>query len=113
MRQIVNNYQKHLYLSLCNTDYASSGIKSAFTVTDPVEGSETDSARFTSAVTNIGGHYSISNGTFTCEYPGIYIFTLHILQVNTVKYAACLIRKNSKPESFEAHSNTLSSGSGV
>ena len=77
-------------------------IKSAFTVTDPVEGLETNTAMFTNAVTNIGNHYNTSTGVFTCKYPGIYVFTLHILQETTSPYVACHIRKNSQKEGKDA-----------
>ena len=84
-------------------------MRSAFTVINPVEGSETKTARFTRVVTNVGGHYSTSSGTFTCAYPGIYVFTLHILQQSSVDYAGCLIRKNSSAVSREAYTGTLTS----
>ena len=59
------------------TMYLFSGVKSAFTVKSPVEGLLTNTLRFTSAITNVGGHYDTSTGLFTCEYPGIYVFTLN------------------------------------
>ena len=88
------------------------GKRSAFTVTNPVQGSSTNTLKFTNAVTNVGGHYSTSSGTFICAYPGIYVFTLHILQQSSVGYAGCLIRKNSNAVSLEAHTNTITSGKG-
>ena len=50
--------------------------------------------RFTNYITNIGGHYSTSTGIFTCEYPGIYVFALHIMRNPGSGYAGCEIRKN-------------------
>ena len=82
------------------------GVKSAFTVTKPVEGSNKYTARFTKAITNVGGHYSTSTGIFTCKYPGIYVFALHILREsgNSLSYASCSIRKN-RSQVAEAFSN--------
>ena len=80
-------------------------MKSAFTVTFPDQGSEPGTVRFTNTVINIGTHYSTSTGQFICDYPGIYVFTLHILQQHSASYASCEIRKNSKSASTEAHTN--------
>uniref|UniRef100_A0A803KBS6 Complement C1q like 2 n=1 Tax=Xenopus tropicalis TaxID=8364 RepID=A0A803KBS6_XENTR len=35
--------------------------------------------KFDDVVTNLGNHYDPSTGKFTCQVPGIYFFTYHIL----------------------------------
>ena len=81
-------------------------MKSAFTVTYGADqGSEPNAVRFANTIFNIGAHYNTSTGQFICEYPGIYVFTLHILQHIDAHYAACGIRKNSQSASTEAHTN--------
>ena len=69
-------------------------VKSAFTVYSPVAGLTSGSVRFTDVITNIPGHYNTSTGIFTCEYPGIYVFALHILKNTGSDTAYCHIRKN-------------------
>ena len=82
-----------------------SGKKSAFTVTgEPALGSETNSLKFTSVITNIGQHYSTETGQFTCEYPGIYVFSLNILKAGGATRANCEIRQN-QVNVARAHSN--------
>ena len=80
------------------------GVKSAFTVTNPVSGSTSYNVRFTRVITNIGGHYSTSTGIFTCEYAGIYNFALHILKQSGSNFAECTIRKNQSTVA-NAHSD--------
>ena len=64
-------------------------------MTGAVEGSTPNSIRFTNAVTNVGDDYNISTGVFTCEYPGIYAFVLHIMKHPGSNYnASCYIRRN-------------------
>ena len=70
------------------------GIKTAFTVNFPSAGLTPKTIRFTSVITSIGGHYSTSIGIFTCEYPGIYVFSLHIMKLVFSTDAYCYIRKN-------------------
>ena len=50
--------------------------------------------RFAHYITNIGGHYNTSTGIFTCKYPGIYVFALHIVKNFGSDSAYCDIRKN-------------------
>ena len=88
------------------------GVMSAFTVSFPVAGSSSGTIRFTHYITNIGGHYSTTTGVFTCVYPGIYYFALHILRDSGSTIAYCHIRKNgsnvvevySKPETASSDS---------
>ena len=67
---------------------------SAYTVSYPVASSSSGTIRFTHVITNIGGHYSTSTGIFTCVYPGLYYFALHILKTSGGDFAKCRIRKN-------------------
>ena len=70
------------------------GVQSAFTVTIPAAGLTPNTLRFTHVVTNIGGDYNTSTGKFTCQYSGIYAFTLHILKFAGTDLVQCSIRKN-------------------
>ncbi|XP_018587844.2 complement C1q-like protein 2 [Scleropages formosus] len=44
---------------------------------NPHEGYEV--LKFDDVVTNLGNHYDASTGKFTCQVPGIYFFTYHVL----------------------------------
>ncbi|XP_023682419.1 complement C1q-like protein 3 isoform X2 [Paramormyrops kingsleyae] len=44
---------------------------------NPHEGYEV--LKFDDVVTNLGNHYDSSTGKFTCQVPGIYFFTYHVL----------------------------------
>ena len=70
------------------------GEKPAFTVTVPTAGSRYRTIRFTHVITNVGGQYSTSTGIFTCKYPGMYFFALHIMKDIRKSVVACSIRKN-------------------
>ena len=85
----------HIFYFVCIYYYFVLGKKSAFTVTVPVEGSDLITLKFTSVITDIGQHYSTETGQFTCEYPGIYVFSLHILRQFGWPMAACQLRKNN------------------
>ena len=75
--------------------FYTTGEKSAFSVTHAESGLSTQGTiRFAKAITNIGGHYNTSSGNFTCEYPGVYVFHLHIVKDEKDTYAWCYIRKN-------------------
>ena len=67
---------------------------SAFTVSHPVDGPTLGTIRFINVITNIGGHYSTSTGVFTCQYPGLYYFVLHIMKKDGRDYARCGMRIN-------------------
>ncbi|XP_029461198.1 complement C1q-like protein 2 [Rhinatrema bivittatum] len=58
---------------------AFAGPKIAFYVglKSPHEGYEV--LKFDDVVTNLGNHYDPASGKFTCQVPGIYYFTYHIL----------------------------------
>lgn len=60
-------------------DSAFGSVKIAFYVglKNPHEGYEV--LRFDDVVTNLGNHYDASTGKFTCQVPGIYFFTYHVL----------------------------------
>ncbi|KAK0130848.1 Complement C1q-like protein 2 [Merluccius polli] len=55
------------------------GAKIAFFVglKNPHEGYEV--LRFDDVVTNLGNHYDLTTGKFTCQVSGIYYFTYHVL----------------------------------
>ena len=72
-------------------------MRPAFTVAGSVDMISGSTARFADVVTNIGGQYSTSTGKFTCQLPGIYVFTLHILKSYSTTQAFCKIRKNGSP----------------
>ena len=80
------------------------GVQSAFTVTYPVAGLTQRTLRFTQVITNIGGDYNISSGLFTCQFPGVYVFALHIMKNSGTDSADCQIRKN-RSRLVIAHSN--------
>ena len=90
------------------------GVMSAFTVSHPVAGSSTSTIRFSHYITNIGGHYSTTTGVFTCVYPGLYYFALHILKTPGSNSASCRIRKNGSNivEVFVHPSSTSSNNYG-
>ena len=67
---------------------------SAFTVKQPVAGTVNHTIRFTHVITNLGNDYSTSTGIFTCRYPGLYYFALHLFKVRGGDYVHCAIRKN-------------------
>ena len=67
---------------------------SAFTVAYPQSGSTPGTIRFAHTITNIGRHYDTSTGVFTCQYPGLYYFVLHIAKQARKQYANCRIRRN-------------------
>ena len=77
---------------------------------NPVDSQLHRSIQFTTAVTNIGSHYDTSTGQFTCEYPGIYVFTVHIHKDNPHVEAKCYIRQNGSRKVF-AYAWPNSSGS--
>ena len=44
--------------------------------------------------TNIGGHFNTTTGQFTCQYPGIYVFSLNLYKRTGASRAYCYIRRN-------------------
>ena len=69
-------------------------FKSAFTANTPADlpGSK---ITFQTFLTNIGGHYDTSSGRFTCQHPGIYLFSLNLLKNEDAPATACLIYLNN------------------
>lgn len=43
---------------------------------------------------NIGGHFDPAGSSFICEYPGIYVFTVHLYKSYSDSKAACDILVN-------------------
>ena len=85
------------------TDYMS-----AFTVWGRRNGPTAGTIKFITAITNTGGHYDTSTGQFICQYPGIYVFTLHIMKdANGDDFAYCFIRMNGSNQ-VRAFSNPSS-----
>ena len=78
---------------------------SAFTVANPQAGVTSGTIRFPHVITNIGGHYNTTTGIFTCKYPGIYVFELHIIKSRGSNEAECAIRKNQNHVLVEAWTN--------
>ena len=76
--------------------FSVADYRSAFTVHNPRDGPASGTIKFISVITNIGSHYDTSSGQFTCQYPGIYVFSLHIMKDSGDSYAYCYIRKNRK-----------------
>ena len=76
------------------------GIKSAFSVSFAETGPTSGTIRFTHVYTNIGGQYSTSTGVFTCQYPGLYAFTLTLIKEGGYDIAYCRIRKNGSDKVF-------------
>ena len=74
------------------------GIKSAFSVGEAAAGPTSGTIRFTHVYTNIGGQYSTTTGVFTCQYPGLYAFTLTLMKEGGYDRAFCRIRKNGSGE---------------
>ena len=72
-------------------------MRPAFTVAGSVDILSDYTARFADVVTNIGGQYSTSTGKFTCQLPGIYVFTLNLLKSYYSTQTWCKIRKNDSP----------------
>ena len=54
--------------------------------------------RFPNIKSNIGGRYSSSTGQFTCNYPGLYYFSVSLIKLRTSHSNSdmvyCYIRKN-------------------
>ena len=72
------------------TDY-----KSAFAISGqyPTQGTS-GAITFSSVKTNIGGYYNIATGQFTCQYPGIYVFSLNLYKKTGASRVYCYIRRN-------------------
>ena len=51
-------------------------------------------------ISNIGGHYSPVTGQFTCQYPGVYVFSLNLYKDSDEVSAHCDIRLNGVSQIF-------------
>ena len=51
-------------------------------------------------VSNIGGHYSPVTGQFTCQYPGVYVFSLNLYKDSDEVSTHCDIRHNGVGQVF-------------
>ena len=85
--------------------------RSAFTVWGRRNGPVSGTIRFINVITDIGGHYDTPTGQFTCQYPGVYVFTLNILKNSGDNYAECYIRKNGSRQ-IRIHTNPESTSDG-
>ena len=47
--------------------------------------------------TDIGGHYEAFTGQFTCQYSGVYVFTVNLYSKTS---AYCYIRKNTQNQVY-------------
>ena len=91
----------------CNLFCFTSGYQSAFTVKGPARnGTYTPNSGLSMSLTtvlyNVGGHYNVSSGIFTCVYSGIYLFTFNIYKTSSAKAAWCYIYKNGLHEQTTA-----------
>ena len=62
--------------------YLAAVLQVGFTVTDPVWTNSSSGIvlQFSTVVTNAMGGFDLSTGEFTCEYPGLYLFTMTIVR---------------------------------
>ncbi|XP_026800173.2 complement C1q-like protein 3 [Pangasianodon hypophthalmus] len=54
-----------------------------------------DILKFSTVITNLGGHYDASTGTFTCNFAGVYYFSYHIVK-NGLSLRADLVLNDHK-----------------
>ena len=88
----------------------STGAKSAFTAWNPTSAPRSGYIKFSSIQSNIGNDFNTSSGHFTCRYPGVYVFYLHLYRASTTSYSGCYcyIRKNGS-NFVEAYNDPYSS----
>ena len=62
----------------------------------PQDGPTSGTIKFATVSTNIGGHYNSNTGVYTCEHPGIYVFTVHLYKApsSSVSNAQTYIKQN-------------------
>ena len=70
------------------------GYKSGFTVDHPKAVNSSGAISFSNVVTNIGGHFNVTTGKYTCPFDGIYFFTLNMYNSGSRTSAYCRIEKN-------------------
>ena len=78
------------------------GLVSAFTASTPTNTHPSGNVRFNNVLSNIGGDYSSSTGAFTCQYPGIYMFTTHLYNSpsSSYDYVSCSILLNGSTKIY-------------
>ena len=79
----------------------SSDPASAFAIygATPTEDPSTETLVFPQYRINIGDHYNTSTGMYTCQYPGIYVFSVHIYKKDgDTSDIGCFIRLNGNDQ---------------
>ena len=75
--------------------YFIAGLKVAFTVYGPNTSSSSDPLRFNTVVTNTLNGYNATSGKFTCQFPGLYFFTvMAMINIIHAEHSSCRIYAN-------------------
>ena len=61
-----------------------------------VHNDTTGETAFTGVTLNLGNDYSTVTGRYTCEYPGTYVFALHLYKKPNADLLQCFILKNGQ-----------------
>ena len=92
---IINKYSVYI-------PYFIAGLKVGFTVYQPVTPSSIP-LRFQNVVSNTLNGYNATSGKFTCQIPGLYLFTMMIMRNSGHPYnSVCYIYINDGNTNIEA-----------